>query len=310
MDFGITLPAGKSFDAVALGLNAVDHLIVAPRYPEFNSKVPYKSHRLAAGGQCATAMVALARLGLRTRYIGKVGDDDIGRFQHHSITSEGVTADVTVVAGAETQTAFIIIDETSGERTILWNRDPAIATRPEEVDRAAVTSGRVLHLDGHDVEAALVAATYARADGVPTVLDIDNIYPGAENLLPFVDFMISSSTFPARLTGESDLRTALRQLAEKNGSLVTGATLGADGVLIYFRGQFIHSPAFKIECRDTTGAGDAFHAGFIYGLLAGFTVEETLRFANAIAGLKCRAVGARTGLPTLTEAKALLAGHV
>jgi sulfofructose kinase len=306
MEFGITVPTGKPFDAVALGLNAVDHLIVAPRYPEFNSKIPYKSHRLAAGGQCATAMVALARLGLRTRYIGKVGDDDIGRFQINSIVAEGVTADITVVEGAETQTAFIIIDEASGERTILWNRDPAIATRPEDVDRAVVTSGRVLHLDGHDVEASIVAATYAREEGIPTVLDIDNIYPGAESLLPLIDFMISSSTFPTRLTGESELRMALKQLAEKNGSLVTGATLGEDGVLIYIRGQFIHSPAFNIDCRDTTGAGDAFHAGFIYGLLTGLTIEETLRFANAIAGLKCLAVGARTGLPTLNEAKAFL----
>jgi sulfofructose kinase len=306
MEFGITVPTGKPFDAVALGLNAVDHLIVAPRYPEFNSKIAYKSHRLAAGGQCATAMVALARLGLRTRYIGKVGDDDIGRFQINSMVTESVTADITVVEGAETQTAFIIVDEASGERTILWNRDPAIATRPEDVDRAVVTSGRVLHLDGHDVEASIVAATYARDAGIPTVLDIDNIYPRAESLLPLIDFMISSSTFPARLTGESDLRTALKQLAEKNGSLVTGATLGEDGVLIYIRGQFIHSPAFNIDCRDTTGAGDAFHAGFIYGLLTGLTIEETLRFANAVAGLKCLAVGARTGLPTLNEAKTFL----
>ena len=306
MEFGITVPTGKPFDAVALGLNAVDHLIVAPRYPEFNSKIPYKSHRLAAGGQCATAMVALARLGLRARYIGKVGNDDIGRFQINSIVAEGVTADITVVEGAETQTAFIIIDEASGERTILWNRDPAIATRPEDVDRAVVTSGRVLHLDGHDIDASIVAATYAREEGIPTVLDIDNIYPGAESLLPLIDFMISSSTFPARLTGESDLRTALKQLAEKNGSLVTGATLGEEGVLIYIRGQFIHSPAFNMDCRDTTGAGDAFHAGFIYGLLTGLTIEETLRFANAVAGLKCLAVGARTGLPTLNEATAFL----
>src|SRR6185369_10728878 len=113
MEFGITVPTGKPFDAVALGLNAVDHLIVAPRYPEFNTKVLYKSHRLAAGGQCASAMVALARLGLRARYIGKVGDDDIGRFQLDSILSEGVAADVEVVAGAETQTAFIMVDEAS-----------------------------------------------------------------------------------------------------------------------------------------------------------------------------------------------------
>ena len=313
MEFGFSIPPPRTdptaYDAVALGLNAVDHIIVAPRYPQFNTKIAYKSHQLLAGGQCATAMVALARLGMKTRYIGKVGDDDIGRFQLDSIVREGVTADVTRVEGAETQTAFIIVDETNGERTILWNRDPRIATQPEDVDRAAVTSGRVLHLDGHDVAASITAATYAREAGIPTVLDIDNIYPGTEGLLPLIDFMISSSSFPPRMTGESNLEAALKNLAAKNGSLVTGATLGHGGVLIYLRGEFIQSPAFKIECRDTTGAGDAFHAGFIYGLLESFSVEETLRFANAVAALKCRALGARTGLPRLNEVNALLDSH-
>src|SRR6266513_3083927 len=102
MEFGIDIPSDKPFDAVALGLNAADHLIVVPHYPGFNSKVELLSHTLAPGGQCATAMVALARLGMRTRYIGKVGSDDLGRFQINSVVSEGVTADISVVAGAET----------------------------------------------------------------------------------------------------------------------------------------------------------------------------------------------------------------
>jgi sulfofructose kinase len=309
MEFGIDIPAGKPFDAVALGLNAVDHLIIAPHYPEFNSKVTFLSHTLAAGGQSATAMVTLARLGMRARYIGKVGSDDMGRFQINSIASEGVeSSGITVVEGAESQTAFIIVDRATGERTILWHRDERLTIRPEEVDRAAVTEGRALHLDGHDVEASIAAARFAREAGVPTVLDIDNVYPGLEVLLPLVDFIISSSNFPERMTGEVGLAEALKKLADTTGALFVAATVGADGALAYFRGRRIHSPAFKVECRDTTGAGDAFHGGFIYGLLAGFSVEQTLEFANAVAALKCRAVGARTALPTLDEVSALLAG--
>src|ERR1041384_7564426 len=107
MEFGIDIPSGRAFDAVALGLNAADHLIVVPHYPGFNSKVELLSHTLAAGGQCATAMVALARLGMRTRYIGKIG-------------SEGVECGgVRIEDGAESQTAFILIDEASGERTVI-----------------------------------------------------------------------------------------------------------------------------------------------------------------------------------------------
>ncbi len=308
MEFGIEIPAGKAFDAVALGLNAVDHLIVVPHYPGFNTKVPFLSHTLAPGGQCATAMVALARLGMRARYIGKVGSDDIGRFQIRSLESEGVdSSGVTVVDGAESQIAFIVIDEASGERTVIWNRDERLMIHEDEVDAAAVTSGRVLHLDGHNVVASIAAARYARAAGIPTVLDIDNVYEGVEGLLPLIDFLISSASFPLRMTQETDMRAALKKLAEMTGSLFVAATLGPDGVLAYFRGEYLSSPAFAVECRDTTGAGDAFHGGFIYGLLAGFSVEETLRVANAVAGLKCRAIGARTSLPSFAEVSALLA---
>jgi len=310
MDFGIDIPARKPFDGVALGLNAVDHLIVVPQFPAFNSKTAFLSHTLAPGGQAATAMVTLARLGMRAQYIGKVGADELGRFQIHSISSEGVdTSGVRVVEGAESQTAFIIIDQASGERTILWHRDPCLTMREDEVDRARVTSGRVLHLDGHDVAASIVAARYARAAGVPTVLDIDQLYPGVEGLLPLIDFLISSSSFPEAVTGEPDLRSALRILAGQTSAPFVAATLGEDGVLAYVQGQYIHSPAFRIECRDTTGAGDAFHGGFIYGLLAGLSVEQTLRVANAVAALKCRAVGARTSLPTRAELETFLASR-
>ncbi|HEY6330908.1 MAG TPA: PfkB family carbohydrate kinase [Blastocatellia bacterium] len=307
MEFGIAIPHDKAFDAVALGLNAVDHLILAPHYPQFNTKIPFVSHQLAPGGQAATAMVTLARLGLRTRYIGNVGSDNLGLFQLRSLETEGVdSAGVSIVPGAETQTAFIIVDQISGERTILWGRADALTIDPAGVDRELVTSGRILHLDGHDIPASIVAAQYARQAGIPVVIDIDNIYPGLERLLPLVDFLISSATFPTRITGEDDLRNALVKLARTTGSYFVAATLGSEGVLAYHQGRFMHSPAFHVECRDTTGAGDAFHGGFIYGLLTGLSVEETLRMANAVAGLKCTQLGARTGLPTLSAVHELL----
>src|SRR5260370_360988 len=197
MEFGFKIPTGKPFDAVALGLNAVDHLIVVPSYPEYNSKTRFLSHTVAAGGQAATAMVALARLGLRSRYIGKVGSDEAGRYQLRELESEGVeSTGVSIVQGAETQSAFIIIDKRSGEPTIVWDRDDRLAIREDQVDPEAIRSGRVLHLDGHDTQASIAAARFARQAGVPVVLDIDNIYPGAEHLLPLIDFLISSATFP------------------------------------------------------------------------------------------------------------------
>ena len=214
MEFGIEIPEAKPFDAVALGLNAVDHLIVVPHYPEFNSKIAYHSHHRAAGGQCATAMVTLARLGLSTSYIGRVGSDEAGRFQISSLAAEGVdTSGVVAVEEAETQNAFIIIDQATGERTILWRRDERLTIREEEVDERTVTAGRVLHIDGHDVAASIAAARFARAAKIPVVLDIDNVYAGVERLLPLVDLLISSSTFPEQMTGERDIAAALKRLA-------------------------------------------------------------------------------------------------
>jgi sugar/nucleoside kinase (ribokinase family) len=307
MNFDIEIPSAKPYDAVALGLNAVDHILVVPQYPEFNSKIPYDSHALAPGGQCANAVVVLTRLGLRGRYVGKVGADNEGRLQLDSLRSEGVeTRDVTVVDGAETQTAFIIVERKSGERTILWNRDDRLNIEPSEVVPEVVTSGRVLHLDGHNVEASIAAARFARTARIPTVLDIDNVYPGTERLLPLIDFLISSESFPERFTGESDLRLSLPFLARHYDCGLVAATLGDRGALAYVKGTELHSPAFQIDCKDTTGAGDAFHGGFIYGLLSGFSVERTLEFANAVAALKCRAIGSRPALPTLPEVEALI----
>jgi sugar/nucleoside kinase (ribokinase family) len=307
MEFGIDIPAGKPFDAVALGLNAVDHLVLVPHYPEFNTKIKFVEHRLTPGGQSATAMAALSRLGLKTKYIGNVGSDRLGRFQLESLQADGIdVSGVKTFEGAETQTAFIIVDQKSGERTVIWNRDDRLEIDPAAVDREAVSSGRVLHLDGHNVQASIVAAGFARSAGIPTCLDIDNIYPDADQLLPLIDFLISSSSFPERMTGAPNLESALKQLHAEFRSPLVAATLGDRGVLAYYHGEYIYSPAFKVDCRDTTGAGDAFHGGFLYGFLAGYSVEDALRFANAVAGLKCRALGARTALPSVDEVEALL----
>lgn len=308
MDFGIDIPKEKEFDAIAQGLNAVDHLIVVPSYPKFDTKVEFISHTLSPGGECATAMVALARLGLRTAYVGKVGSDDLGRFQLQWLESQGVDVSAArVVEGAPTQTAFIIIDRSNGERTITWRRDLRLAISAAEVSPEIVTAGRVLLINGPDIDAMITAASFARAKGIPVVIDVETVYPGTERLLQLVDFIISSSAFPGMITGETHLPTALKKLSAVTGSLFVAATVGRRGALAYFQGRFFPSPGFEVACRDTTGAGDAFHGGFIYGLLSGYSVEETMTFANAVAALKCREVGAQTGLPTVDEVRALLA---
>lgn len=304
MHFPFTLQNEKEFDAVGFGLNAVDHLVVVPAYPSFDTKTRLTEHVQAAGGQTATAMVALQRLGMRTAYAGRFGGDAEGQFGLATLKYEGVdVSHAEVIEGARNQIAFIIIDARNGERTIIWDRDERLAYGALEAPVEMAARGRVLHLDAHDPPACVRMAEAARAGRTLVSADIDNIYEGLPELLPLIDILISSAEFPHRLTGIADPRASLIELKARYGCALVGMTLGTRGALIYYDGVFLESPALQVAgvCRDTTGAGDAFHAGFLYGLLSGEEIEASLKYANATASLKCRALGARTSLPTRAE---------
>jgi sulfofructose kinase len=259
------------------------------------------------GGQVATAMVALSRWGLKVRYIGKVGSDEDGRFSLESIRGEGVDVEfVTVEPGASNQFAVIIVDAQSGERTILWDRDERLMYRPGELSREAVCSGCILHLDGHDIPATRQAIAWAREEGIPTVMDLDKVEEGTAEMIRGVDYLISSATFPEQFTGIADREEALRALSAHTGGFVA-MTLGREGALALTPEGTLHSPGFVVNAVDTTGAGDVFHAGFILGLLKGWSLQRTMEFANAVAAMKCTRLGGRRGIPTLRDAVGFLA---
>jgi sugar/nucleoside kinase (ribokinase family) len=217
-------------------------------------------------------------------------------------------SDVRVVRGCANQAAYILIDQTSGERTILWQRDSRLAIPAEEVTRERIACGRLLHLDGHDTAAAARAATWAQEARMPVTLDVDNVYAGIEELLARTDYLISSEEFPARYTGKEDLFAALLELRRRHPKTkLAAATLGADGVLALEGDRFLYLAAFDVRARDTTGAGDVFHGAFCYALLQSWPVERALDFSNALAGLNCEAVGARGGIATRAQAEELMA---
>src|SRR5215813_3894365 len=210
MRLPFTLPGNKEFDAVGFGLNAVDHLIVAPQYPAFDTKVRFLEYERSAGGQTASTMVALQRLGMKTAYAGRFGSDDDGQFGLRAIEAEGVNLEFAeTIAGADNQVAFIIIDSRSGERTIIWDRDERLSYQPDDAPVELAGRGRVLHLDAHDPPACGVMAKAARAGGAIVTADIDNVYEGVEELLPLIDVLITSAGFPGRLLGISDRRAAI-----------------------------------------------------------------------------------------------------
>ncbi len=309
MRFPFALANNKPFDAVGFGLNAVDHLIVVPKYPSFDTKTRLLAHRLSAGGQTATAMVSLRRLGFKTAYAGRFGSDPEGYFGLQTLKDEDVNVDYAeIVKDSATQIAFITIEEQTGERTIVWDRDDRLAYKPEEAPRNFGSLGKILHLDAHDPSACVVVAKDAKAAGSIISADIDNVYGGLPELLPYIDILVGSKEFPHRVTGVTDQRQSLIELQNRFGSAITGMTLGNQGALIYCNGQFLESPAFPAPggCKDTTGAGDAFRGGLLYGLLNGDDVETSMKYGNAVAAMKCSKLGARPGLPNKQQLESFL----
>jgi len=309
MQFPFIVKENTEFDAVGFGTNAVDFLIQVPEYPAFNSKIELSDYIQAAGGEVATTMAGLRRLGMKTAYIGRFGTDPAGAFGMESLRKDGV--DLTYaeqVDGARTQIAFIVIDERNGERTVMWQRDGKLAYSAAEAPVEAMLKTRILHFTPHDVRACIEMAKAAREDGVIVSSDIDNVFDGIEELLSYVDILIMSAEFPGRFLGIRDKKDALVELKSRYGCGVAGVTLGENGSLLLCEQQFIETPGFCVPggCKDTTGAGDAYRVGLIYGLLNGRSIEESARAANAVAALKCRAVGARTALPNEQELSDLL----
>jgi sulfofructose kinase len=297
------------FDVVGVGLNATDTLLVVPRFPAFAGKVPFEEEIVSPGGQVASALAACASLGLRTKYIGTIGDDERARIQLASLREWGINVDhVQTRAGCPNQSAYIIIDRGTGERTVLWSRPDCLRIDPGEIAPEQIQCARLLHIDGHDTPAVAHAARIAHEAGIPVTVDVDTIYHGFDRVLPYVDYLIASSEFPTQWTNERDPLRALQVIQQEYGMRVAAMTLGAHGVLALERGRFQYSPAFVVNCVDTTGAGDVFHGAFCYSVLQGMNLADALDFSNAMAALNCTAMGARGGIRSLEDVRQLI-GH-
>ena len=309
MKFPFELAENRRFDVVGYGTNAVDFLIRVPEYPAYSSKIELSDYVQAAGGEIATTMVGLRRLDLKTAYVGRFGDDREGAFGLQTLRDEAVDVSFAEqIKGARTQIAFIVIDERSGERTVIWHRDQLLAYAEKDAPLEASALGKVLHFTAHDTRACLQMARQAKTNGTIVSSDIDNVFDGINELLPQVDVLISSIEFPEKLVGIKDRHASLRAIKGRFGCRVVGMTLGEKGSLILCEDKFIETTGYEVPngCVDTTGAGDAFRVGLLYGLVKGETIETSAQMANAVAALKCRALGARTALPNLDELSELI----
>jgi sulfofructose kinase len=304
--FDLQFSSAREFDVVGLGQNAVDHVCVLPEFPRPDTKTEILLRQRLAGGQVATAVVFASHLGLKGKYVGKVGSDEHGLFCLETLRAEKVDlSSLKVESGARNHYSLILVDQRSGERTIFWERDPKLNFRQGELHREDICSGRTLLLDQNDLEASLQAARWAQEEGIPVIADLDTPLPGSVELIRLVDFLIVSAGFATGFSNLSGLEEALLDMRGHCRGFIA-ATLGADGAMALLEDRCVRFPAFRVQAVDTTGAGDIFHGAFIYGLLQNWTLRRIITFANAAAALNCTRLGAYADLPDRDEINALL----
>lgn len=243
-------------------------------------------------------MLALARLGLDAAYAGAVGDDAAGRAALAPLEAAGVDCSaVDRVAGGRTRHALVKVREQDGERFVHPDRDPRVWRRATPALRRLAGEARAVLIDAEDPGASLAVAAEARRAGRPVVLDVDAPCAALDALLAHTDFPIVPRAL-ADFLGRGSTRKGLAVLAARAGRAAV-VTLGEGGAMAALRGgrDVVHMPAFRVDVRDTTGAGDAFHAGFLVALLDGASLSQALRTANAVAARNCEAIGAQGGLP-------------
>ena len=300
------------WDVLGVGCNSVDYVYRLPASPRADSptaKLRISSHHTMCGGQMATAMAACASLGLRAAYLGCVGHDHNGRLIVSELQQRGVDVSAVMTRECANRFAVITVDETSGERIVLWDRDDRLNLSEHHIDRAAIAGARIVHVDDEDQAGAVAAAKAARAAGLLVTSDIDRVNDMTSLLMTHVTIPILAQHVLPAMTGESDPEQGLRAMGRAHPGQRLCVTLGPAGAMMLDGEDVIHEPGFVVSASDTTGAGDVFRAAFIFGLLNNFEPRQLLRFANAAAAASCTRQGAMASVPSIHEVHALLSGE-
>jgi sulfofructose kinase len=298
------------FDVVGIGRPYFDQLLIVPHLPAADEVLQIKHYEPQGGGPVPTALVTLARLGASTAIWGTVGGDRQGDFVVADFDRYGVKRDHLIICpGTETAFSVILIDQATGTRSILYHRGNTPSLEPAGIDSATVARGKILHLSGSYQDAEIRAARLAKSLGVTVSFDggVGLVRPGISELVDLADILVVARSFAEGVTDLSDLEACARNFLGRGPRTVV-ITDGVAGSWGWTQaGECHYQPAFRVEVEDTTGAGDVYHGAFVYGALRNWSLPQTLRFASAVAALKCMRVGGRAGIPTLSDVERFLA---
>lgn len=294
----------RAVDCLGLGIAPADILMGVDNFPKPGVKIDAAGGIVQGGGPVPTAMVTLARLGMKPSLLAVVGNDVLGKFVVEELKKENVDTSLIIQKEEPTAVASGWFEKNSGRRTIVLELN--IALNANDIKISDLPKARAVHIDGRYLPACLILAHWAKKNKIPVILDVGSIRNDIGELFPLVDHLICSEAFALPYTKSSHSKDAVAKLGKLcNGTIVV--TSGVKGSIGYAdKDGFVMQKAYKVTTVDTTGAGDVYHGAYIFGLLNKYNLKERLRFAAAAAAINCTKPGGRTGIPSLNQLKSFL----
>jgi len=298
--------SAQKYDCVGIGLSTYDFTLKVPEYPAVNTKHTASRYAGNGGGPVPTAVAALASLGCRTAMVTTMGNDVLGRtileeFRKYDIDTSGVRLDPE----GETLHSHILVDGRTGRRTVVQNTGDIPEILPDQVPEHLMRQTRYIAVDSRPSTNIIGLVRQATQWGAEVMLDAGSVHEHTEDLLQFVDYPVVSADFAKEYFGHSNYESACRQLVKGSGKFA-GVTLGTEGSVLAENNRVVYIPPFKVWAADTTGAGDIYHGGFLYGVLQGWPLKAIGQFASAAAAIGVQYFGSRAKLPTVPEVKGFL----
>lgn len=292
---------------VGIGANVFDTLFSVPSYPAEDTKMRATASKTAGGGPVATGLVAAAKLGADTAYIGILSDDNGGKFLKEDFEKYGVATDlIQVKSGYRSFASVLWLCADQATRTCVFDRGDLPPLQLSDTQKQAIEAARLLMVDGNELDAAVEAARLAQSKGVKVLYDCGGLYPNVERLLEHTDIMIPSEEFSLGHTGCETVEAAAKKLYDTYHPEIVVITQGKKGGILYDGKTVTPYPAFSVKAVDTNGAGDVFHGAFAAAVTMGYDYLKCCRFASAVSALKCTGIGARESAPNLESTKKFL----
>jgi sulfofructose kinase len=295
---------------VGVGLATVDLLFVSPHIDQ--RLVEASVFSMQGGGSSANMLATLSVMGDRTRFFGRLADDEHGYFIRRSMQELGIdTTMLSTERGRVSPVSILQIDELSRRRRILRSRGNLTPVSPRDLPPGLLKDASMLVIDGSQPALQAAIAEKARDKGITVLLNASQLSGGMGELLALSDIVIGSERFANELAPSDELGDSLREILNLGPSIAL-ITLGDSGAIGLEGSKLVEQEALDVFVADTSGAGDAFAGAFAHAHLHGWPLERAVPFANAAAGLVCRSIGARSALPTVEDVLDAMggAGHV